>query len=253
LNNKILASLTLSIAATIGLTACSSSSTPVSSTEGNSGGSGFGHVACKVIDYATVFSFSSCTSDADNSTATHVVETNLEGSREQEAETSAPETSDSTVETDTQDSSVGKIGEQLVNGGVALTVLKAEVVDSISMNRSGYSDEKDIVYTKDKPSNGGKFIRVDTLVKNAGNTSMDLTCGWPIENKLLDSNERAFDPIDELDLLKGNPQCNANLQPGFETEMTYIYQIPTDASADTFSFREAPLESNNAFTYASLQ
>ncbi|WP_431711540.1 hypothetical protein [Glutamicibacter uratoxydans] len=147
----------------------------------------------------------------------------------------------------------GKIGQQLVNGRVSLTVVKAEIVDSVPMNRSGYVEEEFMVITHDKPSKGAKFVRVDTLIKNTGDTSMDLTCDWVIENKLLDSENRAFDPIDELYLLLDNPQCNVKLQPGLETDMSYVYMIPESASVETFSFRDTSNKSNEVFTNASLR
>lgn len=166
---------------------------------------------------------------------------------------SASEPLQKTEESENAADSDGKIGQELVNGGVTLKVLNTEVVDSIQMNRSGYVDAKDTDYSIEKPSKGGKFVRVDTLIKNMGDASMDLTCGWAIENRLLDSSERSFDPIDELYMLRGNPECNANLQPGFESEMSYIYMIPENASTETFSFRDTSNESESVFTHVSLR
>ncbi len=143
----------------------------------------------------------------------------------------------------------GKIGQKLVNGGVSLTVQKAEIVETIPMNRTGYETGTEYgKVTHEKPEEGGKFLRIDTKVENSSNVSMDLTCAWPIDAKALDSNDREFDAIDDLYYLENNPECNKALQPGFEADMSYIYLIPQDAAATKFKFRDPADESNFDYT-----
>lgn len=67
---------------------------------------------------------------------------------------------------------------------------------------------------------------------------MDLTCGWPIEMKLFDSEERMFDPVDSLHEIEGNPACNAQLQPGFASEITYPFLVPADSVVNGLMFRD---------------
>lgn len=146
-------------------------------------------------------------------------------------------------------SSDGKLGEMLVNGGVTLTVTKAEIVETIPMNRSGYqTGTKFAKITHEKPEKGGKFLRIDTLVENTSKVSMDLTCGWPIDAKGLDSQEREFDTIDDLHSLKNNPECNDGLQPGFKADMSYVYLLPEDAEAASFIFRDPSDQTGAGYT-----
>jgi hypothetical protein len=65
-----------------------------------------------------------------------------------------------------------------------------------------------------------------------------MTCGYPIANKLWDSQRRQFDAVKSLYELPGNPECNANLQPGFSSKMTYVYEIPQDAVIAFFGFAD---------------
>jgi hypothetical protein len=103
---------------------------------------------------------------------------------------------------------------------------------------SGYDVYGDVV-----PRAGGKFIRVDVTIENAGQKSMDLTCSWPIEVFAADASNRMFDPIDELDKLEGTPECNEELQPGFSSPMTYIFEVPSAADVRIFAFADTALDS----------
>lgn len=125
------------------------------------------------------------------------------------------------------------------NGGVTLTVTAARVTDSIEMNESnfrpgsGYEE-----YTRTEPDAGGRFVVIETHVVNDAKVSMDLTCSLPISTVLADAQDRSFDPIPELYKLKGNPECNDQLQPGFEADMTYVYLVPTDATITGWGFTD---------------
>ena len=146
-------------------------------------------------------------------------------------------------------SSDGKVGQKLVNGGVTLTVTKAEIATTIPMNRSGYRAGTQLAkITHEKPEKGGKFLRVDTLIENTSKVSMDLTCSWPVDAKGVDSQEREFDKIDELYDLKGNPACNDGLQPGFKADMSYVYLLPEDADATSFIFRDPSDQTGTGYT-----
>jgi hypothetical protein len=96
-------------------------------------------------------------------------------------------------------------------------------------------------------------VVIETHIINDGQSSLDLTCSWPIDAKLVDDRDRNFDPIDELDRLKGNPECNKQLQPGFEDDMTYVYLVPADAKIVRWGFRDVtnPSGSSN-FTQVRL-
>ncbi|MDT0353067.1 hypothetical protein [Pseudonocardia charpentierae] len=46
----------------------------------------------------------------------------------------------------------------------------------------------------------------------------------------MDTQQRNFDPIDDLYELKGNPECKDNLQSGFESDMTWVYRVPSSTT-----------------------
>jgi hypothetical protein len=68
---------------------------------------------------------------------------------------------------------------------------------------------------------------------------MDLTCGYPLDIKAVDTGERVYDMIDSLYEHKGNPECNAQLQPGFKDKMIYVFMAPKDADLTGIVFRDS--------------
>lgn len=146
--------------------------------------------------------------------------------------------------------SIGAVGQAMTNGGVTLTVLGARVADIIELNESNYAQGSgNETYTQVPPDAGGKFVIVDTHIVNNGQVSMDLTCSYPIATALVDDRDRQFDTIDSLYEIRNNPECNSQLQPGFESDMTYIYMVPADAKITGFAFRDATqLGNTNDFT-----
>jgi hypothetical protein len=131
------------------------------------------------------------------------------------------------------------VGQTVSNRGITLTVTDARAVDSIQMNESNFRPgsgyEK---YTKTMPQAGGRFVSVTAHVVNNAKVSLDLTCSLPINTKLVDSQQRNFDAIDDLYKLKGNPECNDQLQPGFEADMTWVYLVPQAASVIGWGFQD---------------
>jgi hypothetical protein len=68
------------------------------------------------------------------------------------------------------------VGQPVVNGGVKLTVNAVSTPAAIT-RREG-----------DQPARAGaKYLQVDTTVENVGQKSMDLTCGYPVANKVYDA------------------------------------------------------------------
>ena len=90
----------------------------------------------------------------------------------------------------------------------------------------------------DDPRRGRCEVRGQTHVVNNAKTSLDLTCSLPVNTKLVDDQERQFDPIDDLYKLKGNPECNDQLQPGFESDMTWLYRVPSTANVVGWAFQD---------------
>jgi Domain of unknown function (DUF4352) len=123
----------------------------------------------------------------------------------------------------------GGIGQPVVNGGVKLTVNSVSSPPVISRHYKG-----DV-----SPRAGAKYVQVETLVENAGQKSMDLTCGYPLANKVYDTQKRQYDAVDDLYELPGNPGCNDSLQPGFSSPMTYVYEVPQGAVIEFFGFADS--------------
>lgn len=166
------------------------------------------------------------------------------------AEPDAEQTADTVAETDAESeaaSAAGAVGKPLDHAGVRLTVKKAQASDTVTRNVTNYiqgsgNDKYDAI-PADK---GGRFIVVEAEVENIGKESMDLTCGWPVNIMAMDSEMREFDTVDDLYDIKGNPECNAQLQPGFSDSITYAFMVPKDAEVmglyfqDTNSLEEEP-------------
>lgn len=135
---------------------------------------------------------------------------------------------------------IAQVGQTVSNRGVTLTVKAARAADFIEMNESGFRPgsgyEK---YTRTTPDAGGKFIVIETHIVNNAKVSMDLTCSLPISTVLVDAQDRSFDPIRDLYKLKGNPECNDQLQPGFEADMTYVYLVPANALITGWGFKDS--------------
>jgi hypothetical protein len=146
-----------------------------------------------------------------------------------------------------------QVGQTVTSGGITLTVKDARAVDSILMNEShfrpGSGYEK---YTKTAPKEGGRYVTVIAHVVNNAKVSLDLTCSLPVQTKLVDAQARYFDAIDDLYKIKGNPECNDQLQPGFETDMTWAYLVPKGAAVVGWGFRDTT-DLYNAGHYSTVQ
>jgi hypothetical protein len=151
---------------------------------------------------------------------------------------------------------LNEVGKTVSNGGITLTVKAARTTDSILLNetssRPGSGYER---YTKTPAGSGAKYVVVETHVVNNAKTSLDLTCGLPVRTALVDDQQRNCDPIDDLYKIKGNPECNADLQPGFESDMTWAYRIPAMAKVLGWGFQDSTDVSmlGDAFTVVHLQ
>ncbi|MGK5450401.1 hypothetical protein [Streptomyces radiopugnans] len=126
-----------------------------------------------------------------------------------------------------------KIGEEARNGGAVVTINKVRETESITM--AGVAK---------KAGASAKYVILETVVFNDTKASMDLTCGLPIVNNLLDEEGRRYDSIDDLYEVAGNPECNDQLQPGFKEEMLFVYRVPKDAKVMAWEFSEYDLTSD---------
>ncbi|MFJ8805478.1 hypothetical protein [Streptomyces sp. NPDC102490] len=138
----------------------------------------------------------------------------------------------------TTDANVGEVAR---NGGAVVKVTKVTETDTIVLAGARKSAGAD-----------AKYVVLKTVVSNEGKASMDLTCSLPIVNALIDEQDRRFDTIEDLYEVADNPECNAQLQPGFDDEMQFVYRIPADAVATTWEFSEYNLENEVTPTLVDL-
>ncbi len=132
------------------------------------------------------------------------------------------------------------IGSTFRHLGIALTVVDIRCSFSVRLNNSHYrTGSGRETYEDVAARDGAKFITVKMRVLNDSKKGLDLTCGYPIKNYLTDERDREFTSIGKLYRVQGNPECNDTLQPGFSTDMTYIYRVPLDANISAFMFEDA--------------
>ena len=81
---------------------------------------------------------------------------------------------------------------------------------------------------------------------NNTSSSIDLTCSYPVAAKLVDNERREFDPVDDLYKLPDNLACNDQLQPGFDSPMTWVYEVPSAAKISQFAFRDIDFKNTHA-------
>lgn len=152
---------------------------------------------------------------------------------------SEPAAGSDVTETPNDGENVGGVGDAVENYGVELTVNDAYSDDTIPMNNSNQSnDSPNAVFDAQPAPDGGKYVVVETTINNIGATSMDLTCSWPIDVVGVDDQDREFDTVDDRYKYQGNPACNDKLQPGFSSDMTYVFAIPEDAKLVGMAFRD---------------
>ena len=132
-----------------------------------------------------------------------------------------------------------QVGGTFRNLGATVTVESVERVSSIELNESNYQPGSGYeTYTDTTAGEGAAYVKVETRVTNDGSRSYDLTCSLPINTRLIDEQERLFDPIDDLYKVRDNPECNDELQPGFSADMTWVYRIPQDSRATAWAFMD---------------
>ncbi|BCW35165.1 hypothetical protein StoSoilA2_12210 [Arthrobacter sp. StoSoilA2] len=112
------------------------------------------------------------------------------------------------------------------------------------MNTSNYRAGSGYETYEDVPAqSGGRFIVVNAVVVNNAKAPIDLTCGYPIDIKVFNGSAQVYSPIQDTYKIKGNPECNAQLQPGFESTMTWAYLVPAKSSIIGLAFSEVDFTS----------
>jgi len=130
-----------------------------------------------------------------------------------------------------------EVGNTFRHLGIVITLIGTDCSFAVRLVKSGRS-LRDEPYEEVAAGDGAKFVTVRTRVLNDSMVSIDLTCGYPIANNLIDERGRRFDSIGKLYRIPGNPECNDNLQPGFAASMTWIYRVPLDANISAYEFED---------------
>jgi len=122
------------------------------------------------------------------------------------------------------------VGEPVTAPGFVMTIKKVDESPQILVNETDYiSGSPNARFTPRKPDDGGKFVILRTRIENKAQESFDLTCAFPIDIKVFNTESQQYDPIENLYEIKGNPECNDQLQPGFKDRMTYAFMVPETA------------------------
>lgn len=131
------------------------------------------------------------------------------------------------------------LGEEAVSGGITVKVTGVSETPSVVYEGGVSSEETPDGNRREVDAEAGAtFFVVDTEVANETKGPIDLTCGWPIDASILNSDGQQFSPIDGLSQIKGNPECNDQLQPGFRDQMKWIYLVPADDEIVRFRFSD---------------
>ena len=120
-----------------------------------------------------------------------------------------------------------------------LTVHDAYVDDSVSYTGGVESAETpDAKPRTVRAPRGGRYVLVETTVLNDTGMPIDMTCSVPVYAKVVGDSGRRFEPISGLRQIEGNPPCSQLLQPGSETDMTWVFAVPRDATISAFEFAD---------------
>lgn len=118
-----------------------------------------------------------------------------------------------------------EVGEEVRNGGVVVKIIKVHEADGILMDGGTRS-----------AGAKGKHVALETVVLNDTKAGMDLACSLPIVSSVVDDRGRRYDPIDDLDKIPGNPECDERLQPGSRDWMVLAYRVPKSANITILEF-----------------
>lgn len=147
--------------------------------------------------------------------------------------------------TPTPTATTPQIGDAAVNGGIQLKVTSVAASPTVTLNTSGYRSGSGYETYEDVPAQaGGKYIIVTSVVTNNSKGPIDLTCGFPIDIKAFNVAAQVYSPIEDIRKIKGNPECNAQLQPGFESPMIWAFMVPEKTTIIAAMFAEVDFSSH---------
>jgi hypothetical protein len=134
---------------------------------------------------------------------------------------------------------IAQIGDVAVNGGIQIKATSVVASPTVTLNTSNYRSGSGYETYEDVPAqSGGKYIIVTSVVTNNSKAPIDLTCSFPIDIKTFNAASQVYSPIEDNRKIKENPECNAQLQPGFESPMTWAFMVPEKTTILGAAFSE---------------
>jgi hypothetical protein len=116
---------------------------------------------------------------------------------------------------------------------MVIMLLEARSAFAVPMKQYSSRQKDDL-----RAGDGAKFVIVRTEVLNDASISICLTCSRPIQTYVYDDRRRRFDSIGSLYQIAGNPECSDHLQPGFTSQMTWVYRVPLHSGIVAFEFED---------------
>lgn len=120
-----------------------------------------------------------------------------------------------------------KLNEPANHDGLVIQVKQARISRTLLMNTSQYRPETDWATFEEVPAKAGaSYMILTTRVTNNTKKGLDLTCGGPVQITVYNDKEQEYSPVEDLYQIKGNPECNSELGPGFSASMTWAFLVP---------------------------
>lgn len=136
-------------------------------------------------------------------------------------------TSPTPTPTPTPSLKIYKLNEPADHDGLIIKVKQAKISRTLLMNTSQYRPETDMATFEEVPAKAGAtYMILTTQVTNNTKKGLDLTCGGPVQITVYNDQEQEYTPVEDLYQIKGNPECNSQLGPGFSAPMTWAFLVP---------------------------
>lgn len=121
----------------------------------------------------------------------------------------------------------GKVGDTIENNGIKMKLDAVDGPQTLNYDTGtggNISDE----YAPKSPDAGTKYWVANVEITNTGKKPIDISCGYPLDVKALNDGGQEFAPMKEIFKVQGNPECNAQLQPGMTSKVVYPFMVPSD-------------------------
>lgn len=137
----------------------------------------------------------------------------------------------------TPSTKIYKLNEPANHDGLVIQVTEARMSPTLLTNTSQYRPDSDLATFEEVPAkSGASYMVLTTQVTNNTKKGLDLTCGGPVQIKVFNDKEQEYSPVDDLYQIKGNPECNAQLDPGFSAPMTWAFLVPSNSEVIAAGF-----------------